>query len=261
MPSACLRVSRGRTASSRGQPYHLATACRDHAIPFDAGAANVGGSALIRLENTMDSLFNRNTNDVANNEIGAAELTPRHAQSAASAAVVNPLYAGESAGEHTMPTGTSAPAPDTCAYVAEPAPQQTAPTKECDGKQPGRATNLLLVATLAAVCGLAGGLAGGAIMSAATGGSTQAAQGSMGGGQGGMQGGGAPSADGTTGNGGEGTADGSAPSGQAPTGSPDASGSSDTSADGSTDGSNGVPSDLPSGTGDSSATSQTSLSA
>lgn len=189
----------------------------------------------------MDSLFNRNTDGVIGSESSEPNTASQHAASGVPAAVVNPLYAGESAGEHTMPTGTSAPAPDTCTYVAEPAPQQTAPTKECDGKQPGRATNLLLVATLAAVCGLAGGLTGGAIMSAATGGSTQAAQGSMGGGQGGMQGGGAPS-------------------GQAPTGAPGASGSSDTSADGSTDGSNGVLSDLPSGTGDSSATSQTSLS-
>ena len=208
----------------------------------------------------MDSLFNRNTDGVIGSESSEPNTASQHAASGVPAAVVNPLYAGESAGEHTMPTGTSAPAPDTCAYVAEPAPQQTAPTKECDGKQPGRATNLLLVATLAAVCGLAGGLAGGAIMNATAGGSTQAAQGSMGGGQGGMQGSGAQSADGTTGNGGEGTADGSAPSGQALTGAPDASGSSDTSADDSTDGSNGVPSDLPSGTGDSSATSQTSLS-
>ncbi|MFR7798426.1 MAG: hypothetical protein ACLU37_10370 [Collinsella sp.] len=82
-----------------------------------------------------------------------------------------------------MPTGTSAPAPDTRAYVAEPAPQKTVSTKEYDVKQPSRAANLLLVATLAAVCGLAGGLAGGAIMSAATGGSAHAAQGGMGGGR------------------------------------------------------------------------------
>ena len=88
-----------------------------------------------------------------------------------------------------MPADMSAPAPDTRAYVAEPAPQQTVSTKEYDDRQPSRAANLLLVATLAAVCGLAGGLAGGAIMSAATGGSAQAAQGGMGGGQGGMQGG------------------------------------------------------------------------
>lgn len=204
----------------------------------------------------MDSLFNRNTNDVASNESGATGATPQHAPSDASATVVNPLYAGEPAGEHVAPAGSPAPTPDTCAYVAEPTPQQTSPTKEFDGKQPGRATNLLLIATLAAVCGLAGGLAGGAIMSAATGGSTQAAQGGMGG----MQGGGAPSADGVTGNS-EGAANGSTPSGQAPTGAPDASGSSDVSADGSTDSSNSAPSDAPAGTGDSSATSQTSLSA
>mgnify|MGYP004600245973 CR=1 FL=1 len=205
----------------------------------------------------MDSLFNRNTNDVASNESTSTGAVPQYAVSDAPATIVNPLYANESAEEHSAPAGSPVPTSDACAHVAEPAPQQTVPTKECDGKQPGRAANLLLVATLAAVCGLAGGLAGGAIMSAATGGSTQAAQGGMGGGQGG----GAPSADGTTGNGGEGTADGSAPSGQAPTGAPDASGSSATSADGSTDNSNGAPSDAPAGAGDSSATSQTSLSA
>ena len=144
----------------------------------------------------MDSLFNRNTNDVASNESGATGATPQHAASDMPATVVNPLYAGESAGEHTASAGSPTPTSDARAYVAEPAPQQATPAKEDDGKQPGRAANLLLVATLAAVCGLAGGLAGGAIMSAATGGSTQAAQG----GQGGMQGGGAPSADGTTGN-------------------------------------------------------------
>ena len=214
MPSACRRAGRGRTASSRGQPYHLATACRDHAIPFDAGAANTGGSAPIRLEHTMDSLFNRNTNDVASNESGATGATPQHVANDAPATVVNPLYAGERAGESAAPASSPAATSDACAYVAEPAPQQTVPAKECDGKQPGRAANLLLVATLAAVCGLAGGLAGSAIMSAATGGSTQAVQGGMGGGQGGMQGsgtqdGGAPSAGGTTDNS-EGAANGSA---------------------------------------------------
>lgn len=208
----------------------------------------------------MDSLFNRNTNDIASNESDATGAMPQHAPSDAPATVVNPLCAGEPAGEHVAPAGSPTPTPNACSYVAEPAPQQAAPAKECNDKQPGRAANLLLVATLAAVCGLAGGLAGGAIMSAATGGSTQAAQGGMGGGQGGMQGGGAPSADGTTGNS-EGTANGGAPSGQAPTGAPDASGSNDASADSSTDSSNGAPSDAPAGTGDSSATSQTSLSA
>ena len=260
MLSACQHANRGRTASSRGQPYHLATACRDHAIPFDAGATTTGGSAPIRLEHTMDSLFNRNTNDVASNENGAAGATPQHVANDAPATVVNPLYANESAGEHAASAGSPAPTSDACAYVAEPAPQQAAPSKEGNGKQPSRAANLLLVATLAAVCGLAGGLAGGAIMSAATGGSAQAAQGGMGGGQGGMQGGGAPSADGTTGNS-EGTANGGAPSGQAPTGAPDASGSNDASADSSTDSSNGASSDAPAGTGDNSTTSQTSLSA
>lgn len=225
----------------------------------------MGGSAPIRLENTMDSLFNRNTDGVTDGESSEPNTASQHAAIDVPATVVNPLYVGESAGEHAMPAGTPAPAPDTRAYVAEPAPQQTVPAKECDGKQPSRAANLLLVATLAAVCGLAGGLAGGAIMSAATGGSTQAAQGGMGGGQGGMQGGGTqdggtPSAGGTTGNS-EGAANGSAPSGQAPTSAPDASGSSDVSADGSTDSSNSAPSDAPAGTGDSSATSQTSLSA
>lgn len=205
----------------------------------------------------MDSLFNRNTNDVASNESGGTGATTQHAASDAPAAVVNPLYAGEPAGESAASAGSPAPTSDACAYVAKPAPQQATPTKECDGKQPGRAANLLLVATLAAVCGLAGGLAGGAIMSAATGGSTQAAQGGMGDG---AQGGGAPSADGTIGNS-EGAANGSAPSGQAPTGAPDASGSSDASADGSTDSSNGAPSDAPAGTGDGPATAQTSLSA
>ena len=213
----------------------------------------------------MDSLFNRNINDVASNESGTTGATPQHAPSDASATVVNPLYVNENAGEHAASVSTPAANSDACTYVAEPAPQQTVPTKECDGKQPGRAANLLLVATLAAVCGLAGGLAGGAIMSAATGGSTQVSQGGMGGGQGGMQAGGArnggaPSADGTTGNS-EGTENGSTPSGQAPTGAPDASGSSDTSADGSTNSSNGAPSDAAAGTGDSPATSQTSLSA
>lgn len=213
----------------------------------------------------MDSPFNRNTNDVASNGSGTTGATSQHAASDAPAAVVNPLYAEEPAGEHAASAGSPTPTSDARAYVAEPAPQQATPTKGDDGKQPGRAANLLLVATLAAVCGLAGGLAGGAIMSAATGGSTQAAQGGMGGGQGGMQGGGtqdggAPSADGTTGNS-EGAANGSIPSGQAPTGAPNASGSSDASADGSTDSSNGAPSDAPAGTGDSSAASQTSLSA
>lgn len=209
----------------------------------------------------MDSLFNRNTNSVASNESGTTGATSQHAASDAPAAVVNPLYAGEPVGESATLASSPAATSDACAYVAEPAPQQVTPTKECDGKQPGRATNLLLVATLATVCGLAGGLAGGAIMSAATGGSTQAAQGGMGGMQGGgAQAGGAPSADGTA-NSNEGAANGSTPSGQAPTGAPDASGSSDASADGSTDDSNGAPSDAPAGTGDGSATAQTSLSA
>ena len=209
----------------------------------------------------MDSLFNRNTNSVASNESGTTGATSQHAASDAPAAVVNPLYAGEPVGESATLASSPAATSDACAYVAEPAPQQVTPTKECDGKQPGRAVNLLLVATLAAVCGLAGGLAGGAIMSAATGGSTQAAQGGQGGMQGGgAQGGGAPSADGTIGNS-EGAANGSAPSGQAPTGAPDASGSSDASADGSTDSSNGAPSDARAGTGDGPATAQTSLSA
>lgn len=209
----------------------------------------------------MDSLFNRNTNSVASNESGTTGATSQHAASDAPAAVVNPLYAGEPAGEHAASAGSPTPTSDARAYVAEPAPQQATPAKEDDGKQPGRAANLLLVATLAAVCGLAGGLAGGAIMSVATGGSTQAAQGGMGGMQGGgAQDGGAPSADGTT-NSSEGAANGSTPSGQAPTGAPDASGSNDASADGSTDDSNGAPSDAPAGTGDGSATAQTSLSA
>lgn len=113
---------------------------------------------------------------------------------------MNPPYAGESTGEHAAPISSPAPAPDARAYVAEPAPQQTVSTKECDGKQPGRA-----------------------IMSAATGGSTQAAQGGMGRRQGGMQGSGAPSADGVANSSGDGASDGSVPSGQAPTGAPDAS--------------------------------------
>ena len=214
----------------------------------------------------MDSLFNRNTNSVASNESGVTGATPQHAASDVPATVVNLLYAGEPAGEHAASAGPSTPTSDARAYVAEPAPQQTVSAKEGDGKQPGRAANLLLVATLAAVCGLAGGLAGSAIMSAATDGSAQAARGGMSGGQGGMQGGGAqdggaPGTDSTTDNSSEGTAGGSAPSGQAPTGAPDASGSGDGSADGSTDSSNGAPSDAPAGTGDSSAVSQTSLSA
>ena len=225
----------------------------------------MGGSAPIRLENTMDSLFNRNTDGVTDSESSEPNTASQHVANDAPATVVNPLYAGERAGDSATPAGSPAPTSDACAYVAEPAPQQAAPSKEGNGKQPSRAANLLLVATLAAVCGLAGGLAGGAIMSAATGGSAQAAQGGMGGGQGGMQAGGAqdggaPSAGGTTDNS-EGAANGGAPSGQAPTGAPDANGSSDASADGSTDSSNGAPSDAPSGTGDSSVTSQTSLSA
>ena len=103
----------------------------------------------------MDSLFNRNTNDVASNESGATGATPQHAASDMPATIVNPLYANESADEHSTPAGSPAPTSDARAYVAGPAPQQTVPTKECDGKQPGRAANLLLVATLAAVCGLA----------------------------------------------------------------------------------------------------------
>lgn len=209
----------------------------------------------------MDSLFNRNTNSVASNESGTTGATSQHAASDAPAAVVNPLYAGEPVGESATLASSPAATSDACAYVAEPAPQQVTPTKECDGKQPGRAANLLLVATLAAVCGLAGGLAGGAIMSAATGWSAHAAQGGMGGMQGGgTQDGDAPTADGTTGNS-EGAANDSTPSGQAPTGAPDASSSSDASADGSTGDSNGAPSDAPAGTGDGSTTSQTSLSA
>lgn len=205
----------------------------------------------------MDSLFNHNTNDVASNESGATGATPQHAPSDASATVVNPLYAGEPAGEHAASAGSPVPTSDACAYIAEPAPQQAAPAKERNDKQPGHAANLLLVATLAAVCGLAGGLAGGAIMSAATGGSTQAAQGGMGGGQGGMQGGGAPSADGTTGKGDE-ASNGSAKSGQAPSDVPDASGSPDSSTgDSSTD----APSDAPTDTSADADTSQTSLSA
>ncbi|MBS6994327.1 MAG: hypothetical protein KH130_05545 [Collinsella sp.] len=198
----------------------------------------------------MDSLFNSNTDGVTGSESAEPNTASQHAASDVPATVVNPLYAGESAGEHAMPADTSAPAPDTRAYVAEPAPQQVAPAKERDGKQSGRATNLLLVATLAAVCGLAGGLAGGAIMSAATGGSAQAAQG-------GMQGGGAPNADGATGNS-NGASDGSAPSGQAPTDTPDVSGSVDGSTDGS---STDAPDDAPADTGADADASQTSLSA
>ena len=205
----------------------------------------------------MDSLFNRNTDGVTGSESAEPNTASQHAASDVPATVVNPLYAGESAGERAMPTGTSAPAPDTRAYVAEPVPQQTISTKEHDDKRPSRAANLLLVATLATVCGLAGGLAGGAIMSAATGGSAQAVQGGMGGGQGGMQDGGAPSADGATGNG-NGASDGGTPSGQEPTGTPDASGS----ADGSTDGSStDAPGDAPADTSADADTSQTSLSA
>lgn len=206
----------------------------------------------------MDSLFNRNTDGVTGSESAEPNTASQHAASDVPATVVNPLYAGESAGERTMPAGTSAPAPDTRAYVAEPVPQQTISTKEHDDKRPSRAANLLLVATLAAVCGLAGGLAGGAIMSAATGGSAQAAQGGMGGGQGGMQGGGMPGADGTTGDGtSEGTANGNAaPDGQAPTGTPDAGDTADTSADGSNDAAGDTSTDAV----NSHATSQTSLS-
>lgn len=156
MPSACRRAGRGRTASSRGQPCHLATACRDHAIPFDAGAADTGGSAPIRLEHTMDSLFNRNTNSVASNESGTTGATSQHAASDAPAAVVNPLYAGEPVGESATLASSPAATSDACVYVAEPAPQQVTPTKECDGKQPGRATNLLLVAADRAACRAAG---------------------------------------------------------------------------------------------------------
>lgn len=206
----------------------------------------------------MDSLFNRNTDGVTGSESAEPNTASQHAASDVPATVVNPLYAGESAGECAMPAGTSAPAPDTRAYVAEPVPQQAIPVQEHNGKQPSRAANLLLVATLAAACGLAGGLAGGAIMSAATGGSAQATQGGMGGGQGGMQGGGMPGADGTTGDGtSEGTANGNAaPDGQAPTGTPDAGDTADTSADGSNDAAGDTSTDAV----NSHATSQTSLS-
>lgn len=202
----------------------------------------------------MDSLFNRNTDGVTGSESAEPNTASQHAASDVPATVVNPLYAGESAGEHAMPAGTSAPAPDARAYVAEPAPQQAIPVQKHNGKQPGRAANLLLVATLAAVCGLAGGLAGGAIMSTATGGSAQAAQGGMGGGQGGM-----PGADGTTGDGtSEGTANGNAaPDGQAPTSAPDAGDSADTSVDGSNDAAGDASTDTANGP----TTSQTSLSA
>lgn len=205
----------------------------------------------------MGSLFNRNTDGVTGSESAEPNTASKHAASDVPTTVVNPLYAGESAGEHAMPAGTSAPAPDTRAYVAEPAPQQTVSTKEHDDKQPSRAANLLLVATLAAVCGLAGGLAGGAIMSAATGGSAQAAQGDMGGGQGGMQGG-APGTDGTTAGGATGdtsenSAEGTAPNGQAPTDTPDAGGPIDSSDNAAGNSSTDVV--------DNSATSQTSPSA
>lgn len=205
----------------------------------------------------MGSLFNRNTDGVTGSESAEPNTASQHAASDVPATVVNPLYTGESAGEHTMPAGTSAPAPDTRAYVAEPAPQQTVSTKEHDDKQPSRAANLLLVATLAAVCGLAGGLAGGAIMSAATGGSAQAVQGGMGGGQGGMQGG-APGTDGITAGGATGdtsenSAEGTAPNGQAPTDTPDAGGPIDSSDNAAGDSSTDAV--------DNSATSQTSPSA
>ena len=39
----------------------------------------------------MDSLFNRNTNDVASNESGTTGATSQHAASDVSSAVVNPL--------------------------------------------------------------------------------------------------------------------------------------------------------------------------
>lgn len=206
----------------------------------------------------MDNLFDRNTNDIASNGDTETSATPQQAASGASTTIVNPLYTSEPAGEHSAPAGSPAPAPDARAYVAESAPQQAIPVQEHNGKQPGRAANLLLVATLAAVCGLAGGLAGGAIMSAATGGSAQATQGGMGGGQGGMQGGGMPGADGTTGDGtSEGTANGNAaPDGQAPTGTPDAGDTADTSADGSNDAAGDTSTDAV----NSHATSQTSLS-
>ena len=63
----------------------------------------------------MDSLFNRNTNDVASNEVGAAGATTQHAASDMPATIVNPLYAGESAGEHVAPAGSPAPISDACA--------------------------------------------------------------------------------------------------------------------------------------------------
>lgn len=205
----------------------------------------------------MDSLFNRNTDGVTSSESAEPNTASQHATSDAPATVVNPLYAGESVGEHAASISSPAPAPDTCAYVGEPAPQQTVSAKEHDSKQPGRAANLLLVATLAAVCGLACGLAGGAIMSAATGGSTQASQGGMGGGRGGMQDG-APGTDGTTAGGATGdtsenSAEGTAPNGQAPTDTPDAGGPIDSSDNAAGDSSTDAV--------DNSATSQTSLSA
>lgn len=224
----------------------------------------MGGSAPIRLENTMDSLFNRNTDGVVSSEGAEPNTASQHAASDVSATVVNPLYAGETAGEHATPISSPAPVPDTHAYVAEPAPQQTLSTKECDGKQPGRATNLLLVATLAAVCGLAGGLAGGAIMSAATGGSTQTTRGGMGsmrGSRGGMQNGVLGTDDattgGATGDSGEDSSENAAQNGQAPTDAPGAGSSTDTS----TDSSNDISGDTSADIADSPDTSQTSLSA
>ena len=175
-------------------------------------------------------------------------------------------YATDTAVEAGVYQGT-APDADSWRKAPDSAPDQNGAFDSDGGKRPGRGTNLLLVATLAAVCGLAGGLAGGAIMSAVSGGSagdTQMAQG------GGQQGGGtAPGGNGTSSSdssSSDGASGNGAPGGQAPSGTGQDSsqdGGASSSA-GSTAGEDSSSSDSSTGT-DSSAsqdsTSQTALSA
>ena len=186
--------------------------------------------------------MNETTNGTLGNAIGAAPVNPlygtnpAHAASTTSATHVTDGPKAYTADEETPASYTAAavaPTGDVSARSAvepakdswqEPLGPTIAPAPEERGKHPGRGANLLLVATLAAVCGLAGGLAGGAIMSAVSGsgaGNTPMAQGGAGGGQ---QGGTAtvPGGNGTNSSGDSSSSNGAsgngAPDGQAPSG-------------------------------------------
>ena len=207
--------------------------------------------------------------------------SPAHAAAAAPAASANVdprAYAASDGSSAGYPIAAVTPAEDDVTRDAvEPeadswqetlAPAVT-PAPEERGKHPGRGTNLLLVATLAAVCGLAGGLAGGAIMSAVSGngGGTQMAQGGMGGGQ--QSATAAPGGSGTGSDSDSNSSDGASgnavPDGQAPSASQDGAAQGDgngTSAGDGTSSSSGT--DSSTGTDSSasqSSTSQTALSA